>query len=122
VARVLLVDDEPEIRLLTTIIVKRAGHEVIEAHDGEEAMKILEKERPDIILLDVMMPGASGWDICENIKANEELKDIPVVMFTIMSGEKNIEKSFKSGADAQVNKPFDIDNLLDTMERLLRKS
>ncbi len=120
-ATILLVDDEPEMRLLTRTILEKKGYDVIEARDSDETLVILDKEKPDLILLDVMMPGLNGWDLCRKIKNKEELKDIPIIMFTIMSESHNIERSFKSGADAHINRPFDMKEFLDIVNKFLKK-
>jgi CheY-like chemotaxis protein len=126
VARILLVDDEPEIRVLTRMMLEKEGYNVVEAGDGAEALEKLKVEAIDLVLLDIMMPGTKGseegWDVCERIKANEELKHIPVVMFTIRTSEEDMEHSFKCKADAHINKPFDMKELLDTVEGVLEKA
>jgi two-component system response regulator RpaA len=119
-ARILLIDDEPDIRILTRMMLEKAGHDVVEAVDGEDGMKMLAKERPDLILLDVMMPGIKGWEVCEKIKKDRKTRDIPVVMFTIRGSEDSVRKSYASGADAHINKPFEIPELIDTVNKLLK--
>jgi CheY-like chemotaxis protein len=120
-ARILLVDDEPELRIITRMMLEKAGYEVVEASNGEEGLRILANFKPDLILLDVMMPGMGGWKVCEKIKADEKLKHIPVVMFTVRTSEEDIEHSRECGAEAHINKPFEKQELLATIERLLRK-
>jgi CheY-like chemotaxis protein len=120
-ARILLVDDEPEIRIITRMMLEKAGYEVVEASNGEEGLRMLANAKPDLILLDVMMPGMKGWEVCEKIKADEKLKHIPVVMFTVRTSDEDIEQSRECGAEAHINKPFDRKELLETVERLLRK-
>ncbi|NOZ58108.1 MAG: response regulator [Euryarchaeota archaeon] len=118
-ARIMLVDDEPEIRYITRRMLERAGHSVVEAGDGEECLRKLKEEEVDIILLDVMMPGIKGWEVCRRIKADERTRRIPVVMFTVRTSESDVEESKKSGADAHINKPFDMKELLEVIERVL---
>ncbi len=118
-ARVLLVDDDPKIRQITKMMLKKVDLEVLEASNGEEGLRILEDDRPDLILLDVMMPGDDGWKICAKIKNNEKTKDIPVVMLTVRGSEEDLDKSSASGADAHISKPFDMEYLIRTVERLL---
>ncbi|WP_456474742.1 response regulator [Candidatus Pyrohabitans sp.] len=120
--KILIVDDEPEIRFLTRKMLEKAGYEVVEAGDGEEGLRLLEKETPDLILLDVMMPGLKGWEVCGKIKANVRLKNIPVAMFTVRTTEEDVEKSRDCGAEAHINKPFDREELIYTVEKLLKKS
>lgn len=119
-ARILLVDDEPEIRFLMRMMLEKAGHSVVEVGDGEAVMRELSNEKFDFVLLDVMMPGVKGWEICRRIKAQEKLKNIPVVMFTVRTSKDSVKKSMEyAHADAHINKPFDRKELLDTVERLL---
>jgi CheY-like chemotaxis protein len=120
-ARILLVDDEPSIRFLTRKILEKVGHEVVEVRDGEEGLRFLEKDRADLVLLDVMMPGMNGWEVCEKIKSDEGLKAIPVVMFTVRVSHDSMIRSQESGAEAHINKPFDRKELLETVERVLEK-
>lgn len=120
-AVILLVDDEPEIRFLTRRMLEKEGHEVMEAANGSEAMERLNK-KPDLILLDVMMPHDDGWEICRKLKGDKETTGIPVVMFTIRTSPDSVKKSYESGADGHINKPFDMQELLGTVERLLEKA
>jgi two-component system phosphate regulon response regulator PhoB len=121
VARILLVDDEPDIRVLTRMMLEKGGHSVIEAEDDKEGLRLLEKEKPDLILLDVMMPGIKGWKTCLKIKADKNTRHIPVIMFTIRTSEDSVKKSYECGADAHINKPFDMEELLETVGRVLKK-
>ena len=122
-AKILLVDDEPEIVVLTKIMLEKGGHEVIVARHSRECFEKLNAEMPDLILLDIMMPGDDGWEACRKIKEDEKTRDIPVAMFTVHTSDESVEKSFKySHADAHINKPFNKSELLDTVERLLGKA
>lgn len=122
-AKILLVDDEPYIRFSTRKILERAGHKVVEAVDGEDGLKVLESDRPDLILLDVRMPGTDGWEICREIKRAEETRDVPVVICSVYTSEEFVKKSMEyAQADAHINKPFDINELLNTVEKVLEKA
>ncbi|MFQ5816237.1 MAG: PleD family two-component system response regulator, partial [Candidatus Hydrothermarchaeaceae archaeon] len=121
-SRIMIVDDEPNIMVLTRKMLEKKGYEVSEAKSGEECLKRLKQEKPDLILLDVMLRGEDGWEICKKIKSAEETKGIPVVMFTIRGSEDSVEKSMECGADAHISKPFDMEDLQDTVERLLGKT
>jgi len=120
--RILLIDDNSKIREITKMMLKKGEHEVVEASSGEEGLRILRDDRPDLILLDVMMSGEDGWKICEKIKNEEKTSDIPVVMLTVRGSEEDMDKSGASGADAHISKPFDMENLLSTVERLLGRT
>jgi CheY-like chemotaxis protein len=122
-AKILLVDDEPDIRFLTKRMLEKEGHSVTEAENGEMALRMLQKEdKPDLILLDVRMPGLNGWEVCRRIKADDKTKNIPVVMFTVRTSEEDIQKSVDYGANAHINKPFDKEELLELVENMLRRS
>jgi CheY-like chemotaxis protein len=123
VANILVVDDEPEIVVLTKIMLEKDGHKVAVAKDSAECFKRLKEEKPDVILLDIMMPGDDGWDACKKIKEDEETSDIPVAMFTVRASEDSVEKSYKyAHADAHINKPFNRSELLELVRGLLEKS
>ncbi len=94
----------------------------MEVESGDECLKRLKKEKPDLILLDVTMPGEDGWEILKEIKKDEKTKDIPVAMFRVRTSDDSVKKSLESGADAHINKPFDVEDLLNTVESLLGKA
>jgi CheY-like chemotaxis protein len=122
-ARILIVDDEPEIVVLTKMMLEKEDHEVSVAKDSAECFEKLKVERPDLILLDIMMPGGDdGWKTCRKIKTDEKTRDIPVAMFTVRTSEDSVEKSYQCGADTQINKPFGKEELLDTVENLIKAS
>lgn len=120
-ARIMVVDDEPDIVYLTKIILEKEGYGVVEALSGEECLEKLKKEKPDLILLDVMMKGINGWEVCKKIKEEKKTKEIPVVMFTIRTSKDSVRKSFECRADEHVNKPFSKEELLKTVRELLKK-
>ncbi len=121
-SKILIIDDEPEIRVLTRIMLENAGYKVAEASNGEEGLELIRKTKFTLVLLDVMMPDLYGWEVCKKIKEDPELKEIPVVLFTVVSVEERLfNKIEKCGADAVVNKPFDKKELLETVEKLLKR-
>ena len=122
-ANILVVDDEPEIVVLTKIMLEKEGHKVTVAKDSAECFGRLKKEKPDLILLDIMMPGDDGWEACRKIKEDKETHDIPVVMFTVRTSDDSVDKSYKyARADAHINKPFARKELLDIIRGLLEKA
>jgi DNA-binding response OmpR family regulator len=121
-ARIMIVDDDPQIRSLVWMMLKRAGHIPLEAQDGETALEEIRKERPDLVLLDIMMPGMDGWEVCKRIKSNGLTRDIPVAMFTVKSAEEDERKSFECGADAHLTKLLNMRELLETIESLIKKA
>ncbi len=120
-AKIMVVDDNPKIRKVVRVILEKKGYEVEEARNGDECLKRLEKEKPDLILLDVMMPGEDGWEICKEIKSDEKHRDIPVAMLTVRASEEDMNKSIEHGADTHINKPFGVEDLLERVESLLGK-
>ena len=105
-AKVLVVDDEPDVLLLCRVNLEFEGYEVIEATDGEQAMERVREETPDVVLLDVMMPKMDGWQVLSAIKADEELKDIPVVMLTAKVQDQDQIRGWSQGAADYITKPF----------------
>lgn len=121
-AKILLVDDEPDIIMLSKALLENNGYEVVSARNGNECLKKLKEEKFDLILLDVMMPGDNGWIVCKKIKSDEKTKDIPVVMFTVRTEPEAVAKSNECGAEGQINKPYERKGLLDTVKKVLEKS
>lgn len=121
-ARILLVDDEPEIVVLTKIILEKEGHKVRVAKNSTKCFEKLKVETPDLIILDVMMPGDNGWTVCKKIKEDKKTQDIPVAMFTVRTSDDSVEKSYESGANAHINKPFDRKEFLHIVRDLLAKA
>ena len=105
-AKVLVVDDEPDVLLLCRVNLEFEGYDVIEATDGEQAMEQVRTESPDVVLLDVMMPKMDGWQVLSAIKADAELKDIPVVMLTAKVQDQDQIRGWSQGAADYITKPF----------------
>lgn len=122
-SKVLVVDDTPDnLRLLTGVLSKH-DYDVRVARDGDTALKYLAKERPDLILLDIMMPPPDGFEVCRRLKGDALLKEIPVIFLSAKSASEDIVKGFQLGAADYVTKPFRIPELLarvDTHVRLAR--
>jgi len=108
---VLVVDDEPDILNLTRLVLKKAGIDVVTARDAEECLMKLEYERPDLILLDVVMPGMNGFELCKKLKGNPKTKNIRIVLYTVLDRERDRELSTESGADGFLNKPLTPEDL-----------
>ncbi|MFQ5574335.1 MAG: HD domain-containing phosphohydrolase [Terriglobia bacterium] len=120
VSRVLVVDDNKATRELLIDCLKEAGYEVISAVDGHQALEIVESARPDLVLLDVMMPGVDGYHVCAQIKGSDETRFIPVVMVSVLSDVKDRVKGIEVGADDFLNKPVSRVELLTRVKSLLR--
>jgi DNA-binding response OmpR family regulator len=118
-ARVLVIDDEADIRLLLRELLERAGHLVGEANDGREGLRALHSWRPDLVILDVSMPGLDGWGTLARIR---DLTDVPVLMLTALGRELDKVRGLKAGADDYLTKPFGRQELLARVEALLRRT
>ena len=116
--RVLVVDDEDDVRELLVTLLTRAGFEVAEAADGRAALREFHARPPDLVVLDVSMPGLDGWQTLERIR---DLSDVPVLMLTARAGELEKVRGLKSGADDYVTKPFGRQELVARVETLLRR-
>ena len=118
---VLIADDDLEILGLTRSLLRRRGFEVYEASDGDEAMRQLLENRPDLVILDVMMPGQSGWEVCRSIRETDSLKDMGVIMLTGVGERLNEMTSPLYGADAFLDKPFEFAALDQLISEVLEK-
>ncbi|KAB2851473.1 MAG: response regulator [Hyphomicrobiaceae bacterium] len=116
---VLVVDDEPNILLSLEFIMKKAGYTVHLARDGEEALAEIGKARPDLVLLDVMMPRRNGFDVCEAIRANPEWRAVRVILLTAKGRDIEREKGLALGADDYITKPFSTREVLQRVTQWL---
>ncbi|MCH7505436.1 response regulator [PVC group bacterium] len=115
--RILIIDDEPNIVKLITARLKLNRYQTIQAFDGEEGLRKAKEEKPDLIILDVMMPKMSGYDFVKNIKSDDELKHIPIVILTAKGGVEDLFKT--EGVDSFMAKPYIPDELLGTIRGLI---
>jgi DNA-binding response OmpR family regulator len=104
--KVLIADDEPNIVISLEYLMKRAGYEVHIARDGQEAIDAIRREHPRLVLLDVMMPRKSGYDVCQELRADAQIKDTLVLMLTAKGRDTDVDKGLGVGADAYMTKPF----------------
>ena len=118
--RVLVVDDEYDIRYLVQAALEHC--EVLTAADGPSALALLRHARIDAILLDVMMPGMDGFSVLRRIRADEQYREVPVIMLTAKAGENDHVKAYRDGADAYLTKPFGVDDLDDTIAMVTGRS
>ena len=113
------VDDDHVIRGLLEVNLEMEGHEVITAVDGQDALDRVHDERPDLILLDVMMPNVNGWQVAETLKNDPETRHIPIVFLSARAMEADVRKGTDLGVQAYVTKPFDPIDLMDLVNRLI---
>jgi len=120
-AKILIAEDEPDIRELVTFTLRFSGYEVVAAANGEEAVQLAARELPDLILMDVRMPRLTGYDACRLIKADPELRDIPVVFLSAKGQESEIQAGLNAGAEEYLLKPFAPNQLTDRVRAILSK-
>jgi DNA-binding response OmpR family regulator len=118
-AEVLVVEDEEDVRRLVRVLLERAGHDVIEAANGVEALASIQRSQPDLVVLDITMPELDGWQTLERIR---DVSDVPVLMLTARAGELDKVRGLRGGADDYVTKPFGRQELLARVEALLRRT
>ena len=118
-ARVLVVDDDPVIRELLVVNLEIEGHETVTAQDGAEALEAVAARPPDLLLLDVMMPTLSGWQVAERLKSDPATAAIPIVLLTARAMEADVRKGSSLGVERYVTKPFDPMDLMDVCSELL---
>jgi two-component system alkaline phosphatase synthesis response regulator PhoP len=123
--KILLVDDDADFRAATKTVVEAGGYEVDTAENAEEGLEKAKTGKPDLIVLDVMMPGMDGWEACESLKNSAETKDIPIIMLTAVAANvRESSYSHQSGmqteADDYIPKPVEIPELIARIERLLK--
>lgn len=121
-ARVMAVDDDHVILGLLQVNLDMEGHEMIAAVDGREALDKVRQDRPDLILLDVMMPNVDGWQVAEELKRDEVTAGIPVVVLSARAMEADVHRGTELGVDSYVTKPFDPVDLMELVNRLLARA
>lgn len=116
---VMVVDDSVTVRKVTSRVLERKGYEVLTAKDGVDALMVLQDHMPDVMLLDIEMPRMDGFEVAKNIRLNERLKDLPIIMITSRTGDKHREHAFSLGVNKYMGKPFQEEILLDNIESLI---
>jgi DNA-binding response OmpR family regulator len=120
-AKILVVDDEIHIVKIIAYKMRGAGYEVVSARDGVEALDMVKLNRPDLILLDVMMPRMDGYQTLQALKADPATRDIPVFLLTVKSKEVDRQKGYEIGADDYLTKPFSPNKLLERIDQALKR-
>jgi two-component system alkaline phosphatase synthesis response regulator PhoP len=117
--KILIVDDEPNILISLEYLMQREGFEVSVARDGLQAIEAIERDKPDLVLLDVMMPGKTGLEVCQHVRANDKLGKVRIIMLTAKGRETDVAKGLALGANAYITKPFSTRDLVSQVRGLL---
>jgi len=117
--KILIADDEQNIVISLEFLMKREGYQVSIAADGEEAVARIRAEKPDLVLLDVMMPKKSGFEVCQEVKADPALQSVRILMLTAKGRDTEVAKGLALGADAYMTKPFSTKELVERVRSLL---
>jgi DNA-binding response OmpR family regulator len=117
--KILIADDEPNILISLEYLMKREGYAVSVARDGAEALDTLRRERPTLVLLDVMMPTKTGFEVCQEVRSDEELKDTLILMLTAKGRDTDVAKGLALGANDYITKPFSTKELVQKVRELL---
>jgi DNA-binding response OmpR family regulator len=120
-ARILVVDDDQVIQQLLKVNLELEGYAVDVAEDGEEALELFDERRPNLVLLDIMMPRLDGWEVCRRLKEGEDSADVPIVLLSARAQEADVQRGTEMGVAAYVTKPFDPIQLLDLVADILAK-
>jgi DNA-binding response OmpR family regulator len=118
VRKVLIVDDEPNIVTALEFLLRRSGYDVRFATDGGQALQEVDAYRPDLVLLDVMMPVKSGYEVCQKMRERTDLAQVKIVMLSAKGSEAEVNKGLSLGADLYITKPFSTQELVATIDRL----
>lgn len=119
--KILIADDEPNILISLEFLMKREGFQVTVARDGQEALDAFARERPQVVLLDVMMPKKTGFDVCQALRADEANHDVRILLLTAKGRDTDIAKGIALGADAYMTKPFSTKELVQKVRELLER-
>jgi len=117
--KILIAEDEPNIVLSLEFLLKGAGYEVAVARDGSQAIALAGTLRPDLVVLDVMLPSVNGFEVCRRLRENRETKDIRILILTARGRETEVEKGLAAGAHAYMTKPFATRELVNAVAELL---
>ena len=119
--RILIVDDEPNIVLSLEYLMKKEGFEVLTAVNGEEALHLIERDQPDLILLDIMIPKLDGYEVCQSVRADPDCDGIRIIMLTAKGRAVEREKGLALGADAYISKPFSTREVVERVRSILEE-
>ena len=117
--KILVVDDEPDLLKVVTFRLRKLGYDIIEATDGQKAMDLIREHRPHLILLDLRLPIMDGWEVCRRVKADDQLKYIPIILLTASAGALNSEMTKELKAEDFLVKPFEPEKLLEIVKKFI---
>jgi DNA-binding response OmpR family regulator len=120
--RILIADDEPNIVISLEFLLKREGYDVVVAHDGVQALERVRAERPDLAILDVMMPNRNGFEVCQDLRHDPEFKTLRIMMLTAKGRDTEVSKGLALGADVYMTKPFATRDLIAKVKALLERA
>ncbi len=116
---ILIVDDEPGVVVAIQFLMEQQGYNVLVANRGEDALEVIYKYKPNLVLLDIMLPGISGWEVCEIVRLDPDFQDVKILFLTARGDEAEIARGLALGADAYITKPFSNDKLIASVNALL---
>jgi DNA-binding response OmpR family regulator len=119
---ILIVDDEPSVVAPIQFLMQQQGYKVMVAERGEDALDLIYQYKPDLVLLDIMLPGIDGYEVCEIIRLNPDFRDVKIIFLTAKGRESEIAKGLALGADAYISKPFSNTTLVARVKELLEKT
>ena len=117
--KILIIDDESLIRRTTAMLLEKVGMQAVLATGGQEGISLARSEKPDLILLDILMPDVSGWDVLDRLRSDQVLRQIPVVLFTAVDHAGTDRRAEESGVSATLRKPFHLQQLLSVINKSL---
>lgn len=119
--KILIVDDEPNIVVPLQFLMEQNGYQTLVAQSGEEALESISKEEPDLVLLDIMLPGIDGFEVCEIVRLKPEWRHIRIIFLTAKGRDVDIAKGMVLGADDYITKPFSNQQIIDAVTKLIQK-
>ncbi|MBN1521525.1 MAG: response regulator [Candidatus Aureabacteria bacterium] len=119
-SKILIIDDSPTIIDLLRTVLTSGGHEVLTANDGVTGLNLAKEKRPDLIILDIMLPKMNGYEVCNLIKFDEKYKDIKILMLTAKAGAESKNIGYETGADEYMTKDLDPDKILQVVKKMLQ--
>ena len=119
--KILIVDDEPNIVIPLQFLMEQNGYRTLVAQSGEEALESISKEKPDLVLLDIMLPGVDGFEVCEIVRLNPEWRNTRIIFLTAKGRDVDIAKGMVLGADEYITKPFSNQQIIEAVTKLLEK-